>query len=66
MLFCEPHGTVVELQQCSEDSAHGLSSIPGSDSWLEVDSTFHLSKGGKLSTQFAGVGGQCVTYIIYL
>ena len=52
-------------QYCSEDSTHDMSSIQGLGSQLEVDSTFHPSKIGKLSTQIAG-GGQCVAWTIKL
>ena len=53
----EPCGTVVELQYCSEESAHNQSLILGLGSQLEVDSAFYPSKVGKLSNQLTGVRG---------
>ena len=60
-------GSVVQLQYCSQASAHNLSSIPtDSGSWLKLDSTFRLVDVGKMSTQLAWGWWQSVVFIIML
>ena len=45
------HGAVVKLQYCSQGFAHDLSLIlTGPDRSLRVESAFHPSEVGKLST----------------
>ena len=60
----EPHGTVVKLQYCSEDSAHNLNSILGSSRWLKIDSAFHPFEVCKLSTVHSSLERQCVQDIL--